>query len=258
MSKALSFSLEKKDLLRQMVISKLKVSQKELMLGYFWWILDPLLLMLIYWLLIGVIFNRGGPLYPLFILCGLVPHRAFSISFSNSITSISGAFGIIGQVNFPRHFLPLSDVLVNHVKLLFGLLVVVVLALFFGLRVDYTFILLVIPVSIQVILVSGLAMLMSVLGVYFRDLKNLTQFLMRILLYLSPVLYSVDRIPERFRDIYLLNPLASLYVTYRSIIMEQGALDPKLIMISLVEGLLFFFVGYLVFVRQERKLLKYV
>lgn len=258
MNNTLIFCIERRDLLRQMVVSKLIVDQKDMMLGYLWWILDPLLLMLVYWFMIGVIFKRGGPLYPVFILCGLVPHRAFSTSFGGSVTSISSSFGIIGQINFPRLFLPISRVLVDHVKLFFGLLMVVIIALLFGIRIDYTITLLIIPLSIQIILVSGLAMLMSVLGVYFRDLRNITHLLMRILLYLTPVLYSIERIPERVRDIFLLNPLASLYVTYRAIIMHETAINPKLIMISCGEAIVIFLLGYLLFVRHDKKLLKYI
>lgn len=258
MDRTLSFCVERRHLLKEMVVSKLAADQKDMMLGYLWWVLDPLLLMLVYWFMIGVIFKKGGHLYPVFILCGLMPHRAFSISFGGSVTSISASFGIIRQVNFPRLFLPISRVCVEHVKLVFGLFTVVIIAIFFGIGIDYSIILLIIPLTIQVIFVSGLAMLMAVLGVYFRDLRNITQLLMRILLYLSPVLYSIEQIPEKFRDIFLLNPLASLYVTYRAIIMHETTINPSLMMICFGEALVFLLVGYLFFVRHDRKLLKYM
>jgi ABC-type polysaccharide/polyol phosphate export permease len=254
----LSACIERKDLLKQMVLSKLIAGQKDLMLGYVWWVLEPLLLTFVYWLLVSVIFQRGGPNYPIFVLCGLVPYRAIAISVNQSVGSFSGKFSLISQINFPRLFLPISDVVLNHVKLLFGFIVVLVMAGFFEVNLTYNIIYLIIPYSIQVMLVCGVAMITSVLGVYFRDLKNLMQFIMRVLVYLSPVVYSMERIPERYHDIYLLNPIASLMVSYRDVIMYGRAPDPKLVLIVVVQALSLFIIGYMFFTSQDRKLLKFV
>jgi ABC-type polysaccharide/polyol phosphate export permease len=240
-----------------MVASDLKASAKDLMLGYLWWVLDPILLMLIFWILIGVIFQRGGPDFPLFVLCGLFPHRAFTVSFSQSVNSLVSAFGIISQIHFPRIYLTLKGVISNHFKLLFGFLVLILVSIIYEKPLGLHLFLLIVPYSIQVVLISGVAMIMSVLGVYFRDLRNLSQFVARILLYMSPVLYSVERIPERFRDIYMLNPLASLYVTYRSIVM-QTPINLQYVGIAAVHAIVFFLVGYLIFAKTEKSLLKYV
>lgn len=257
--KHLSFCLKRKDLLKQLVISKLIVGQKDFLLGYLWWVIDPLLLMVIYWFLIGIIFKRGGENYPLFILCGLVPFRAFSISFNQSVVSISEKINLISHINFPRVFLPLTDVLANHIKLLFGFLVIFIVAIFFNVRISTHFFYLFVPFIFQTIMVSGIAMLISVIGVYFRDLKNLVQFIVRSLLYLSPVLYSVERIPERYRDMYYLcNPIAPLLESYRGIIMHNKLLDMKLVGISSVHAIFIFLIGYFFFINNEKKFLKYI
>jgi ABC-type polysaccharide/polyol phosphate export permease len=240
-----------------MVASDLKARAKDMMLGYLWWVLDPILLMLIFWILIGKIFHRGGPDFPLFVLCGLFPHRAFTVSFSQSVNSVSSAFGVISQIHFPRVYLALKTVIANHFKLLFGFVVLIIVSIIYEKPLGLHLFLLLVPYSIQVVLISGVAMIMSVLGVYFRDLENLSQFIARILLYMSPVLFSVERIPERFRDIYMLNPLASLYVTYRSIVM-QTPINLQYIGTATVEALVIFFVGYLIFSKTEKSLLKYV
>lgn len=250
--------IERKDLLKQMVLSKLIAGQKDLMLGYMWWFLEPLLLTFVYWLLVSVIFERGGPNYPLFVLCGLVPYRAIAISVGQSVGSISGKFSLIGVINFPRIFLPISDVLLNHVKLLFGFMVVILLTRFFQIYINHNIIYLVIPYSIQVILVCGVTMITSVLGVYFRDLRNLIQFIMRVLVYISPVVYSLERIPDRYHDIYLLNPIAILMVTYRDVIIYGRPPDPRLLLIGMIEALSLFVVGYIFFSNQDKKLLKFV
>jgi ABC-type polysaccharide/polyol phosphate export permease len=258
MNKLSSFTngLAKKDLLWQMVISKLKVSQKDLMLGYLWWILEPLLFMLVYWLLVSVIFQRGGRNYPLFILCGLVPFRAFAISFSQSVSSIAGKFNLINQIDFPRLFLPLTDVIVNHFKLIFGMLVVLAFAIFFSVDLTLNTFLLVIPFMCQLLFVTGIALITSIAGVYFRDLKNIMQFSMRLLLYASPIIYSIDRIPDQYRTFYVLNPVATWVLSYRAIIMDGVPPDPQLTLVSFLESALVLLAGLLFFQAQDKKILK--
>jgi ABC-type polysaccharide/polyol phosphate export permease len=257
MAGKLTFIIKRRDLLYQMVAAELKADAKDMMLGYFWWVLDPLLLMLIFWILIGMIFQRGGSDFPLFVLCGLYPHRAFTTSFSKSVNSVASAFGVISQIHFPRVYLALKVVIANHFKLLFGFVVLIIVSTIYEKPLGLHLFLLIVPYSIQVILISGLAMMMSVLGVYFRDLQNLSQFIARILLYLSPVLYSPERIPEHFRDLYMLNPLAALYVTYRSIVM-QTPINLQYVGIAAAQALVVFLMGYLIFSKNENSLLKYV
>ena len=101
-------------------------------------------------------------------------------------------------------------------------------------------------------------MISSVLGVYIRDLKNFVQFFMRIVLYISPVIYSMDRIPKKFHNIYVMNPIASLMITYRDVILFGKTPEIKLILIGLVETILILVLGYSFFLNHQRKLLKFI
>jgi len=131
MAENLTFIIKRRNLLYQMVASDLKAGAKDMMLGYLWWVLDPILLMLIFWILIGMIFQRGGPDFPLFVLCGLFPHRAFTVSFSKSVNSLVSAFGVISQIHFPRIYLALKGVISNHFKLLFGFIVLILVSIIY-------------------------------------------------------------------------------------------------------------------------------
>lgn len=254
-----SVCIKRRDLLKQLIISQLIIGQKDLFLGYLWWILDPILLMLIYWFLIGIIFGKGGNNYPLFILCGLVPFRAFAISFSQSVISLSSKINLITHIDFPRIFLPLSDVLANHFKLIFGFMVIFVTALLFSRPITLSYALLIVPFMLQTLLVCGIAMITSIIGVYFRDLKNLVQFLTRITLYLSPILYSIERIPEKYHSIYFAcNPIAPIMESYRGIILNDGTLQMQLIITSAVQTSIIIILGILLFIKNESKILKYI
>jgi len=252
----MSAIFERIDLLRFLIIGKLKIGQKEMMLGYLWWILDPLLLMFVYWLLVRVIFKRGTADYPLFLVCALVPWRAFSVSLSQSVSSISDKFSLLNAVNFPRIFLPLANVIANHIKLLFGLLVVLGFTFFYHVSLSFRIIYLIIPFVFQFLIVCGLSMFLSVFGVYFRDLKNLIQFILRVWLYLSPVLYSLDRIPPRLHLFFLLNPIASVIVMYRDIFMNRGGLELRSFIILSIETTATLIIGYTFFRIHEKRFLK--
>lgn len=252
----LTWYAERKDLLRYLVVSKLELDKNQMLFGYLWWVLEPLLLMLIYWLLVQVILQRGGPDYPLFLLCGLVPFRAFAVSVNQSTSSLVSNFSIISHVNFPRIFLALADSITNHVKLLLGFVVIFAAAVFYGHDLSYKTILILVPYAIQLILVMGLAMMLSVLGAYFRDMKKLIVFVVRFLTYASPILYSVDRIPESFRPVFLANPLAPIITTYRDVVMYDCSLDYNLVFLSLCQAVMVFVIGYVTFAVNDRKILK--
>jgi len=229
------------------------------MLGYLWWILEPLLWTLIYWLLVQKILDRGGEGYPLFVLCGIIPFRAFVLSINQSIRAYSANASLMNQLNFPRFFLPLSDVLVNHTKLLFGFLVIGIFALIYNKTISINCLYFIIPFLTQVLMLFGISMIVSVWGVYFRDLRNLMQFFTRSLLFLSPILYSLDRIPEKFHNLYLiLNPLAPLVLSYRKIFLFNSPPSLQHITIMIIESTLIFALGLMCFSQSEKKLLKHL
>lgn len=248
--------IQRSALLKYLIISKLKLSKMDLLLGYFWWLLEPLILAAVYWVLVTVILESDAAKSALFILCGLIPFRALSLSIRQAATSIVGQFSIISQINFPRIFLPLSDIVVNHVKLIIGLILLIGYSLLYDIMPSVNLVYLIVPFSIQLIFVTGLGLLLSVVTVYFRDTKNFLQFILRGWLILSPVLYSIDRFPDSVQTYLLMNPMAPIIILYRDIIMD--GLPPQFfyVFIGSMEAVLVFMLGYIIFAQKERHFLK--
>jgi ABC-type polysaccharide/polyol phosphate export permease len=248
---------QRRDLLRQMVVSKLIAGQKDFLLGYLWWVIEPILMTSIYWLLFHKIFARGGPDYHIFILCGLIPFKAVSGSFTQSLYALSGNLSLISQTSFPRVFLPLANIFTNHVKLLFGFLVVLMASALYYQTISLTTLFFVVPFILQIIMLCGVAMLLSVLGVYFVDLQNIVQLVTRALMFLSPIFFDIHDIPLRYHDIYLLvNPLAPLIVSYRDIFLNGVLPKPEYMLILFFWAVFVFVIGYLFFNQHERRILK--
>ena len=245
-------------LLRYLIASRLKIQHANLVLGYLWWVLEPLILMLVYWFLVSKVFGHGGREYPLFILCGLIPFRAVNVSLAQSPTSISGRFSLISQVDFPRLFLPLADIIANHVKFLLGLGVLLVFAAASEALVWPRLPLVVLPILMQFGLVCGMAMAFAVFGAYVPDFRNGLQFALRIWIYASPVLYDVERVPANLKWLYVVNPMTAILGLYRFIFMEAPAPEWSTVSVCLAEIAVLLLAGYWIFATQEKKILRLI
>jgi ABC-type polysaccharide/polyol phosphate export permease len=216
----------RRHLLWVLTSSNLKRQNKNSALGYLWWLLDPIMMTGVYFILVVVLFERGGDNQPfiLFILCGLLPWKAFSTSVSQSINSIAGQASIIRSIGFPKIVLPTSLVLSNTVFLAIGLTVVALTGLYFGSEYgtwpNVYYLMLPVVIGLQLLFTLGVALVMSAVGVLFKDTGNIMRHILRMWYFLSPGLYSLERIPGHLLPIFRLNPFAELMTAYRDIIMH--------------------------------------
>lgn len=242
-----------RELIKCLVLSDLKVSHKNKLFGFLWTILDPLMMMGVYILLVRVIFKRGGPQFPILLFCSLLVWKWFTSSLSDSVVAITGKVKLIQTVYFPKAVLPLSKVIGSFAEYLFSLSVLVPLLLIF--RANITFMVLWLPLLlvVQLLFTIGASLLCACLGIYFRDLQNILQYSLRLWFYLSPALYSVkDRIPVRFQHIYMLNPFAALFTSYKNILI-RGEAPSDYMFVVVLASLTILIIGFIVFDKKEAK-----
>lgn len=216
--------IQHRTLLRYLVASELRVRYKSKSLGFLWAVLDPFFMMLVYMVLISVIFDRGGPRYPVELFAALLSWRWFSYSIGNSVRTLTSNAKLIQTVQFPLSVFPLSRVLFGFVNYLMGVVVLIPLLYFYD--ATWSVYMLWLPVLwvLQFVFTVGASFIVSVVGVYFRDLQNILDFSLRIFFYLSPGLYSIDLIPEKYLPLYLsANPFASLFNSYKNILVRGEA-----------------------------------
>ena len=246
----------RRELLYYLVTSELKAEHKNKALGFLWSFLDPLLLMATYILLVVVIFDRGGPQFPVLIFCAIVSWRWFTSSLSAAIASITSKRSVVQTTRFPLMVLPLAGVVTGLVDYLAAFVILV--PLLFAFDATFTVHVLWLPVLIvvQLVLTIGAALICAVLGTYLTDLKNILQFLLKLGFYLSPILYSVaDTVPERFKVYYMLNPFAALIESYKNILI-RGMPPSEYMGIAAALAVVVFLVGFWYFAREEHKLVK--
>ena len=208
---------EHRELLYFLVWRDVKVRYKQTLLGVLWVLLQPLLTTGVFTVLFGLLLRvpTGGVPYPLFALSGLLPWNYFASSITRSSTSVVGNAHLVTKVYFPRLVIPLTGVLSSLVDL--GVAALFFLVLMFVFRITPTLALLALPAIILLALVTalGFGLWLSALNVRFRDVTYLLPFLVRIWMYVTPVVYGSSLIPERFRFLLSLNPMTAVVEGFR-------------------------------------------
>lgn len=249
---------DRKDLLRFLVLSNLKSDYSDLVLGYLWWLISPLLLIVSYYFLVVIIFQRGGENYHLFIGIGILAWRYFVVSINQSMGSIANGSSVIYEIDFPKAVLTMANVASNLVYFSLGMVVVFGLLVASGIMPTPLVAFVPVIMAIQVILTLAVSLMLALVAVYLRDIQNVMRFVTRGIFFLSPALYPVTRIPEQFRGIYMLNPFATLFTSYRDV-MLYGEMPPLgYLAVTFVISVLLLVVAFVVFVRYEHDLVKKV
>jgi lipopolysaccharide transport system permease protein len=222
-----------RELIRNLVLRDLRVRYKGSALGYLWTQLAPLLMMLVFWFVFSVLQPVGLPMFPVFLLVGLLPWNFCSEAVNGGTRSVLDNANLIKKVFFPREVLPLVSVLSSLLNFILSLpmmlLLMAVVQLLYpplGGRLNFawTFAYLPVLLIIETIFLAGVALFASALAVFFRDFVHLIGILLQFWFFLTPVVYSLEHIGIRVGGVALatairwLNPMASLIDFYRDIL----------------------------------------
>jgi ABC-type polysaccharide/polyol phosphate export permease len=224
--------LARRRLIRYLVQADLKKKGSDTLLGNVWWVIDPLLQMLVYLILVTVIFQRDTPDYPLFLFAAILPWKWFNTSVTSGIGSVVGMERLIKQINFPKLVLPVSSVMAGIVNFFFGLIpLVLLIAFFFANRATPWLLLIPVVAFVQLLFTLPIAIVLGALNVFYRDIGNLASHLLRLAFYVSPGLYAIDltfKAAEKYpllAPIILANPWNVLFTSYRDVIYDGRAPD---------------------------------
>ncbi len=244
-----------KDLLFFFIWKEFKVRYKQTLLGVAWAILRPVIQMLIFTLIFhkfAKIPSEGIP-YPVYAYCGLLPWQLFSLGLGRASESVVGNASIITKVYFPRIILPLSYTLGGLIDFGLQFFVLIILMLIFGIKIGLS--ILFIPFFIILALLSSLSVgiLFSALNVKFRDIRHLMPFLTQVWFFATPIVYSHEIIPEKFRLIMRINPMTGVVEGFRWSLLNKGSVDFQAILFSVIIVSFLIFAGLLYFSKVERE-----
>lgn len=217
--------------------SDLKAQVSRLYLGFAWWIIEPLLYMAVFYVVFGILFERGGPGYPAFLLTGLVAYRWFDTNVRGAMESIARSANLIQQVYVPKYAFPLAATVGSSIKFLLILALLIVFLITQGYYPDVAWLALPALVGIEFLLSLFVGTIVAILIPFLPDLRILVSNGLLLLLFLSGVFYDGADIPQPWQTYFFLNPLAILIQAFRHVLIDGQWPDWGPLLIILVASL---------------------
>ncbi len=242
-----------RDLFYFLVWRDIKILYAQTILGFLWAVLVPLVQIVIFTIIFGKVakISTEGIPYILYSTVAIIPWTYMSQAMSQSSLSLVTGQGMLGKIYFPRIMFPMTSVLAKLVD--FGISLVILFAALIYYRITPTWNLLFLHLFfLQMIFVpAGVGMFLSALAIRFRDVKFTMQFILRMLIYSAPIVYSASTIPGKYRIIYSLNPIVGVIEGFRACLLGTPMLWQYLVP-SLVASIVLLVGGALYFHRMER------
>ncbi len=247
----------RRDLITYLVTSGLKAQHRASVLGYFWWLLDPLLGVLIYYFIVVGVFGRdGGSWYGMYLVIGMIVWRWLSSTVQTASRSIVGQAGVITQVYLPKAIFPIGAVMTQLFNFGFGLFVIAGFAVVFAVIPGSDPAWLPFIVGLLMLLLLAVALPLAFFCVFVRDIETLTGHLLRIWFFASPVIWTEDRVRETMPWILDANPMAYVLRAYRDVLLENRT--PELGMLAAIGAASAFVVAVMLrhYSRAEHRIIK--
>ena len=236
----------------------LKVRYAGSALGYVWSILDPLLMSLVYWFIFTRVFagrHLGGSPYIVFLIVGQFPFFWINNVISTGVGALRSEAQMVRSSNVPRELWVLRLVLSKGVEYLLSLPVVALFCLAYLKRPNHYVVLLPLAMVLTVVFLTGVGLILAPLGVLVPDVRRIMRVLTRVMFYLSPVLYSINRVPKELQTLLSWNPIAGILCLYRAMFFPEE-LAWTYVARSAVISVLLLVIGAVMFARLERPVLK--
>ena len=244
-----------RELVRNLVIRDLKVRYRNSIFGFAWSLLNPLFLMVVLSVVFTVAFERATPVgnFPAFLIVGLIAWNFTSTSLSRAVNSVLENKQLVNKVFFPREVIPASVVLANFVHFVLAIPVLVVILLVLGVMPTPTILLLPPVMLIHLELMLGIALFVSCVNVFYRDMGVAMEVLLQAWFFATPIIYHHWILPVWLQKPFMVNPLAAIITAYRDILLLGQFPDRNFTLGALVSSTLIFVIGYAVYTRYAPK-----
>jgi lipopolysaccharide transport system permease protein len=246
---------EYRELLFAFVVRELKVRYKQTFIGVAWVLLQPLVTMLIFTVIFGKLAKMPSDnvWYPAFALTALLPWTYFSQAVTRSGGALVGNANLVSKVYFPRILLPLSMIVAPLVDLALSLVLLFGLLMYAGIPLTLKVITLPLFIFVAMLTAMGVSLFISAANVRYRDVGHAVPFLIQIWMFVSPIVYPVSLVPEQWRWLYGLNPMAGVIEGFRWALLGQTVPDVAVMAVSACVFFIFLIAGVLYFRQMERQ-----
>lgn len=207
-------------LLYELVLRDIKIKYRRSVLGVFWTVLNPLLMMLIIYLVFSRLFRFDIENYAIYILCGQTLFNYFQTSTTEAMMSIISNGPLIRKIYIPKYLFVLAKILSGMVNLLASFLALLLVMLITGTSIPVTIFASLFPMILLMLLTLGMGLMLAATAVKFRDMVHLYGVFCMGLFYLTPVIYPMDILPDYMKNIVTANPLSQILFMFRKMVLE--------------------------------------
>lgn len=246
--------------LRILIYRDLQIRYAGTWLGYLWTLLDPLAMAFIYWLVFTQIIgakNIGEQPYILFLLTGILSWTWFNGSVTDSARSLVVESKMVRSIAIPRYLWVIKSIGAKGTEFLLAFPILIIITLITQANVNLEIFWIIFAIVLQFLLLSGIGLILAPLTVLARDTSNLLRILLRMMFYLTPIIYGISDIPEKYQILSYFNPMTGIISMYRAGFWSEPNLLTAVIF-STVISLSVFVIGVVFFKRIEKTVLKEV
>lgn len=241
-------------MIASLVKRDLRGRYKGSVLGFLWTFLNPLFQLIVYTVVFSFILPSGIEKYYLYLFVALVPWLFFSTALTGGSSCIIVQKDLIKKIYFPRLVLPVSFVISQFINMLLTFIVIFIVIMISGIGINFIA-LTYLPVImlVEFILALGIVTLVSAITVYLKDLEYILGIISMAWMYMTPILYDITLIPEKFRSLYMLNPMTPIIVAYRDILYYKKIPEIETLGLGIILGIVVLVIGIFAFKKLNKR-----
>lgn len=233
---------------------------KQSVLGYAWVIINPLAQLLVMNFVFSTILkvNSLGVPFIIFLSVALLPWNLFTQSLSSSTSALVANSNLITKIYFPREILVYATIIAKIVDYFYSCVVLILLFIMFKTTITIHILWIPVILVIQLIFTMGLSLILATFNLFYRDIQYLLNLILMVWMYLTPIMYPVEMLPEGYRFIFTLNPMAVIINAYRQVMLSGSGPNLNSLGLALAISVGTFLIGFLVFKKFEGEFADYV
>ena len=246
--------------MRYSTVSRLRSEVAGSYLSGLWWILDPLLFMMVYSFIVQVVFKRGMENFNIFVLIGLNLWKFFNVCIVQSVSAVRASKGLLMKIYIPKYVLLLINMATNAIKMMISFAIVIVMCIFSKINF-FPYIIYTIPIFCTLFIVTfGISLIILHFGVYVKDFANILTVILRFMYYLSGVFFDLySNVPHPYNELLIkFNPIAYCMHSCRQAIMYQTGPSAAILLFWTAVGLVLTFIGIRTIHKYEHNYIKVI
>lgn len=240
-----------KNLIWQLAWSEFKLRYKNSILGYFWSLLEPMLMLLVLYVIFTNLMRVQVKYYQLFLLLGIILWNFLSRATTIGMFSVVGKPGMVKKIYFPRDIFVISSCITALLMTIFESLIFIMFMVYFRVPVSANLVYVPLILLCLFIISLGLSLALCALNVFYRDVQFIWQVLLQIGFYATPILYTIDVFSKNLQRFILLNPIARILNSARDTIIYSSPVKTEDLLFMVLSSIVFLLVGYIIFIRFE-------